>query len=81
MGVSEKSKQFYLKTLVEALVEKYEMPLNEAKEAVDASIVKKILYENNGELAEVQMHDPLDYTITYIYCEYKGMPIEFLRTL
>ena len=81
MGVSEETKQRYLKTLVKALVEKYEMPLEEAQEAVDTSIAKQLLYENDGELAEVQLHDPLDYTITYIYCAYKGMPIEFLRTL
>lgn len=81
MKISEKSKQEYLDTLVGALIEKYKMEKNDAQIAVDTSLAKQLLYNNDGELADVQMHDPIDYTIEYIYCDYKGMPIEYLRTL
>ena len=63
---------YYLDFMKELLVEEYNLTEENAKEAVEQSSVKKMLYDE--EEARWQMHQSFEATAEDIYREFRGLP-------
>lgn len=63
---------YYLDFMIELLVDEYNLTEEKAKEAVERSSVKKMLYDEDE--AHWQMHQSFEATAEDIYREYRGLP-------